>query len=110
MNKTRHDLIGNNEIELQELTTRVEKAAGTYGTERGAEKNEVWANSRHHQTQTNIIQNRRINKGLEITRDICDHKRNEKNENLHCNVSHGKTCQCLEQQLHPLPCEGQTDW
>lgn len=28
-----------------------------------------------------------------------------KHRNLHSNVSHDKTCQCLEKQLHQLPCE-----
>lgn len=31
-----------------------------------------------------------------------------KNQNQHCNISHDKTCPCLEKQHHQLPSEAQT--
>ena len=51
------DLIGRDEEELQDLTTRLEESAGKFGMEISAEKSKVLVNSNKDTPQTHIIMN-----------------------------------------------------
>ena len=51
------DLIGRDEEELQDLTTRLEQSAGKFGMEISAEKSRVLVNSNKDTPQTHIIMN-----------------------------------------------------
>lgn len=51
------DLMGKSEAELQELTTRLEEVARSYGMEISAEKSKILVNSHNHTTPTNIVMN-----------------------------------------------------
>jgi hypothetical protein len=53
------DLMGGNEAELQELTTRLEKASGAVGMEVSSEKSKILVNSHSQQAATNIMLNGR---------------------------------------------------
>ena len=51
------DLIGRDDEELQDLTTRLEESAGKFGIEISAEKSKVLVNSNKDTPQTHIIMN-----------------------------------------------------
>ena len=51
------DLMAGSEAELQDLTTRLEKAAGRYGMEISSEKSKIMVNSNTHQAATSITLN-----------------------------------------------------
>lgn len=51
------DLMGGSESELQDLTTRLERASTMVGMEVSSEKSKILVNSRTHQTPTNIRMN-----------------------------------------------------
>ena len=54
------DLMGGNEEELQDLTSRLEKAAGAYGMEVSSEKSKILVNSHKQLPKTNITMNGQI--------------------------------------------------